>query len=186
MIQRISDTLLHLSLPESQSASAPPVSWMPEDSPGGSMSKNLLAKIQSYLRTANTLQRVAIGTSELVSLPSQQFILLHTNTEKRHRKDESMGFTDWLKIQLSKLLEYRKAEDSSSLTQTLTTLSAQGNTQTGHLRTLAEEAMGDSRSMSILAVIATIYIPANLVAVRCLPSISPFNRFTFCILFLKP
>jgi len=63
------------------------------------------------------------------------------------------------------LLEYRKADISSDLTKTLTTLSAQGNTQTGHLRILAEESTAGSKSMSVLTVIATIYIPANLIAV---------------------
>ena len=53
----------------------------------------------------------------------------------------------------------------SGLAQTLTVLGTEANTQTGHLRSLAEESKGEARSMSVLTLIATIYIPASLLAV---------------------
>ncbi len=54
----------------------------------------------------------------------------------------------------------------SGLAQTLTVLGTEANTQTGQLRSLAEESKGEARSMSVLTLIATIYIPASLLAVN--------------------
>ncbi|KAF8853237.1 hypothetical protein BDZ45DRAFT_729630 [Acephala macrosclerotiorum] len=127
MIQKQPTATYFNSIPEPGTVSTNPP---PQNTLSIGTDQQLIPKIQGYLRTAETLQKVAAGTSEL----------------------------------LSKLLEYRNADISSDLTQTLTTLSAQGNAQTGHLRSLAEESRADSRSMSVLTVIGTIHIPANLIA----------------------
>jgi hypothetical protein len=52
----------------------------------------------------------------------------------------------------------------------LTGLATQSNAQGDQLKQLANVAVNDSRSMKIVTFIATLYLPANLLAVSSNPS----------------
>ncbi|KAK1833963.1 hypothetical protein QBC39DRAFT_35714 [Podospora conica] len=64
----------------------------------------------------------------------------------------------------SKLLEYRHADQFNNQAGLLATLAQQTNAQTRELRQIASESRSDSRYSKILGFVATIYLPASLLA----------------------
>lgn len=66
---------------------------------------------------------------------------------------------------MSKLLEYRKFDALCGQATAITSLGTQSNTQTSHLRHLAEKSKEDTKFTKGLALIATLYLPVNLIAV---------------------
>ncbi|KAM7219339.1 hypothetical protein V8F06_005238 [Rhypophila decipiens] len=65
---------------------------------------------------------------------------------------------------MSKLLEYRKSDQLNAQAGLLASLTAQANAQSHELRSLAYESRTDSRYTKILGFVATIYLPASLLA----------------------
>jgi len=65
---------------------------------------------------------------------------------------------------LSKLLEYRKSDQLNAQAALLTTLIERTNAQGTELRNLAYESRTDGRYARILGFVATLYLPASLLA----------------------
>ncbi|KAM7186761.1 hypothetical protein V8F33_011604 [Rhypophila sp. PSN 637] len=65
---------------------------------------------------------------------------------------------------MSKLLEHRKSDQLNAQAGLLASLTAQANAQSHELRSLAYESRTDSRYTKILGFVATIYLPASLLA----------------------
>ena len=72
------------------------------------------------------------------------------------------------KNQLSKLLSYRKADILNTHAEALRIVTAASNVQSTCLTDLAKKARQDSRSTRIITAIATVYLPASLLAVSSL------------------
>lgn len=109
-----------------------------------------LRQIQGHMRTAAALVKQAEGTSSLVSHRCPCVNLLHICSHLP---------------QLSKLLDYRRADLLRAQTVALAQIGLQTNAQGTHLGNLAEEVRVDSRFTKKLTFIAIIYMPANLLAV---------------------
>lgn len=122
-----------------------------------------IQKALGFKRTAGVLEKQAEGTSCLVS-PNQR-------DPGRFSKLIHM-------LQLSNLLNHRKADLLTTQAHVLAGLGAQSITQGDQIKRLAEISHKDSRSMKIVTFIATFYLPANLVAVSC----SPFRHCLINIL----
>ena len=77
--------------------------------------------------------------------------------------------------QLSKILEFRNdrilLQTSQAMQNSLGTL----NRIAGQSADVAEQGRLDSRTLKMLTVIATMYLPASLIAVRCRSSLEPMN-----------
>ncbi|KAK4218911.1 hypothetical protein QBC37DRAFT_478257 [Rhypophila decipiens] len=86
---------------------------------------------------------------------------------------------------MSKLLEYRKSDQLNAQAGLLASLTAQANAQSHELRSLAYESRTDSRYTKILGFVATIYLPASLLALPQLITSDPSGTGGSRILYIS-
>jgi hypothetical protein len=68
-------------------------------------------------------------------------------------------------FQLAKLLDYRQFDLMNSNTASLARIGQLASSQRDHLKSILEESKADSSWTKVFSFIATMHLPANLIAV---------------------